>query len=109
MTGADLNYEGSISIDPKLCEAADLVPYERVDILDVNNGQRFSTYVIHGKAGEICLNGAAARLVQKGDLIIIVAFGNYEETERKNFKPRKVFVDANNAITSIHGLPEGAQ
>jgi aspartate 1-decarboxylase len=98
VTGADLNYEGSISIDPSLCEAARLLPYERVEIYDVNNGQRFNTYVIHGKEGQICLNGAAARLVQPGDLVIIVSYGDFDEAECRGFKPTKVFVDAKNRI-----------
>jgi aspartate 1-decarboxylase len=98
VTGADLNYEGSISIDPELCRAANLLPYERVDVLDVNNGQRFSTYVIHGQPGEICLNGAAARLVHRGDLVIIVSFADFEEAELAGFQPRKVFVDGQNRV-----------
>ena len=96
VTGADLNYEGSISIDPSLCDAARLLPYERVEIYDVNNGNRFNTYVIPGKKGQICLNGAAARLVHPGDLIIIVSYGDFEESECLGFKPTKVFVDAQN-------------
>jgi aspartate 1-decarboxylase len=103
VTGADLNYEGSISIDPRLCDAANLVPYERVEIYNVNNGQRFGTYVIHGEAGQICLNGAAARLVHKGDLVIIVAFGSFEDQDCIGFKPKKVFVDEKNQISSISG------
>lgn len=101
VTDADLSYEGSISIDPKLCEAARLREYERVDIYNCNNGARFSTYVIHGKSGEICLNGAAARLVLKGDIVIIAAFCEVDESEAAKHKPSLVFVDENNAIKSI--------
>ncbi len=98
VTGADLNYEGSISIDPVLLDAARLVPYERVEIYDVNNGNRFNTYVIPGQEGQICLNGAAARLVHAGDLVIIVSYADFEENECHGFKPHKVFVDAKNRI-----------
>ncbi len=79
VTDADLNYEGSISIDPVLCEQADLQPFEKVEIYNCNNGNRFSTYVIAGKPGEVCLNGAAARLVHRGDLVIIASYADYEE------------------------------
>ncbi len=96
ITEADLNYEGSISIDPALCEAANLLEYERVEIYDCNNGNRFATYVIHGKSGEICVNGAAARLVHRGDIVIITSFAEFEEAEAKAFHPVKVFVDAKN-------------
>lgn len=98
VTGADLNYEGSISIDPALCDAARLVPYEKVEIYNVHSGARFSTYVIYGKSGEICLNGAAARLVQKNDLVIIVSYAEFEESETRDFQPQKVFVDSKNQI-----------
>jgi aspartate 1-decarboxylase len=103
VTGADLNYEGSISIDPKLCDAAQLLPYERVEIYNINNGQRFSTYVIYGKENEVCLNGAAARLVHPGDLVIIVSFGEFDDHECLGFKPRKVFVNSKNQISSQEG------
>ena len=100
VTDADLHYEGSISIDEKLLEEANMVPYERVDIYDINNGERFSTYIIKGKrnSGTICLNGAAARKVAKGDLIIIATFVNVEDEEAKNWKPKCVLVDAKNKI-----------
>jgi aspartate 1-decarboxylase len=102
VTDANLNYEGSISIDPKLCEAAHLIPFERVEIYNCNNGERFATYVIHGKAGEICLNGAAARKVHKGDLVIIASFADFEQAEAFNYKPQLVMVDAQNDIKRIH-------
>ncbi|MES2856053.1 MAG: aspartate 1-decarboxylase, partial [Bdellovibrionota bacterium] len=81
VTDADLNYEGSVSIDPKLVEAAGLREFEKVEIYNCNNGQRFATYVIFGKDGEICLNGAAARLVHRGDLVIIAAYASMDEAE----------------------------
>jgi len=98
VTGADLNYEGSITIDSKLLKLADILPYEKVDIYNITNGERFSTYVIPGEpgSGEICLNGAAARKVQKGDLVIIVSYCELEEEEIKEFKPTVVLVDEKN-------------
>lgn len=102
VTDANLNYEGSISIDPALCDAAKLMPFERVEILNINNGERFQTYVIPGKAGEICLNGAAARKVQKGDLVIIVAYAEFKEKEAFEHKPTLVMVNPDNSIKQIH-------
>ena len=102
VTGADLNYEGSISIDPKLCEAAHLNPFERVEIYNCTNGERFATYVIHGKPGEICLNGAAARRVHAGDLVIIAAYADFEQSEAFAHKPQLVMVNAQNQIKRIH-------
>lgn len=101
VTDADLNYEGSISIDPSLVDAAGLREFERVEIYNCNNGQRFATYVIFGKSGEICLNGAAARLVHRGDLVIIAAYANYSESEAAEHKPRLVFVDEKNQIKQL--------
>lgn len=101
VTGADLNYEGSISIDPALCEAAHLLPFEQVHIYNCNNGERFSTYVIHGQPGEICLNGAAARRVHRGDLVIIAAYADFDQTEAFNYKPRLVMVDPDNKIKKL--------
>ncbi|OPY14412.1 MAG: Aspartate 1-decarboxylase precursor [Syntrophus sp. PtaB.Bin001] len=100
VTDADLHYEGSISIDETLMEAAGLLPYEKVSIYDVNNGERFSTYVITGErdTGVICLNGAAARKVAKGDLVIIANYVIADDTEAKGWKPVCVFVDQNNRI-----------
>jgi aspartate 1-decarboxylase len=102
VTGADLAYEGSISIDRSLCDLAGLVPFEQVDIYNCNNGERFTTYVIHGKAGEICLNGAAARKVHKGDIVIIAAYGAYAEAEVAQHKPRLVRVDGKNKPVELH-------
>ncbi len=101
VTDADLNYEGSISIDPALVDAAGLREFERVEIYNCNNGQRFATYVIFGKAGEICLNGAAARLVHRGDLVIIAAYGTVDEDKAHLHKPRLVFVDEKNQIKQL--------
>ena len=102
VTDADLNYEGSISIDRALCAAANLVEFEKVDIYNCNNGNRFSTYVIYGNEGEICLNGAAARLVHHGDLVIIAAYAEFEEAECRVHKPDLVFVDDHNRIKKLH-------
>jgi aspartate 1-decarboxylase len=104
VTDADLHYEGSISIDEKLLEEAGIVPYEQVAIYDVDNGNRFTTYAIKGKrnSGTICLNGAAARMVAKGDLIIIACYVMAQQDEIKNWKPKCVFVDAKNKIKKLH-------
>jgi aspartate 1-decarboxylase len=101
VTGADLNYVGSITIDPVLMEAADLVEYEQVAVVNVNNGARFETYVIPGVPGrgEICLNGAAARLVHTGDKVIIISYGQYDEAEMGAYRPQFVFVDEENRIS----------
>jgi len=101
VTGADLDYEGSISIDPKLIKAAGLFLNERVDIYNCNNGARFSTYVIEGNGGEICLNGAAARHVQRGDLVIIAAYCSMPAEDAPKHKPTVVFVDAKNRKKEI--------
>ena len=100
VTGADLNYVGSITIDPVLMEAADLMEFEQVQVVDINNGARFETYVIAGTpgAGEICLNGAAARLVQPGDRVIVMSYAQFDEAELEGFHPLFVFVDDENRI-----------
>ncbi|WP_374362197.1 aspartate 1-decarboxylase [Cloacibacterium sp.] len=97
VTASDLNYIGSITIDEELIEAAGLVVGERVYIVNVNNGERFDTYVIKGKrkSGEICLNGPAARKVQKGDVIIIISYAQMSVEEAKTFQPKIVFPDEN--------------
>jgi aspartate 1-decarboxylase len=102
VTDANINYEGSITIDKKLMEAADIIPYEQVHVLNINNGARFTTYAIEGEAGsgEICLNGAAARLAVKGDLVIILTYFQLEEDELQNYKPKIVHVDEKNAIVT---------
>jgi aspartate 1-decarboxylase len=93
VTGADLNYIGSITIDENLMEAANLMEGEKVQIVNINNGERFETYTIKGarNSGEITLNGPAARRVQKGDVIIVIAYGILEIEEAKSFKPALVF------------------
>lgn len=101
VTDADLNYEGSVSIDPALVDAARLCPYERVEIYNVNNGERFATYVILGKPGEICLNGAAARKVHKGDIVIIASYADYDDAECVGHKPHCVYVDSLNKIRAM--------
>jgi aspartate 1-decarboxylase len=100
VTEANLNYKGSITVDPILMEAADMLPDEKVLIVNNNNGQRFETYIIKGEygSGTICLNGAAARLVQCGDKVIIISFGIYNDSELKDFKAKVVLVDEKNRI-----------
>jgi aspartate 1-decarboxylase len=99
VTDADLNYEGSISIDPKLIKAANMLVHEKVDIYNCNNGARFSTYIIEGKEGEICLNGAAARHVQRGDVVIIVSYCSMSIAEAKQHSPKNILVDSKNRAT----------
>ncbi len=99
VTETNINYEGSITIDKKLMEGADILPYEQVHGLNINNGARFTTYAIEGEKGEICVNGAAARLVTKGDIILILSYCHVDDDEARNFIPKLVYVDANNAIT----------
>lgn len=98
VTKADLDYEGSISISPDLIKAAGFLINERVDIYNCNNGARFSTYVIKGKKGEICLNGAAARHVQRGDLVIICSYCGVNMEEARKHEPTVVFVDEKNCV-----------
>lgn len=102
VTGADLNYEGSISIDPRLCDMAGLRPFEQVDIYNCNNGERFTTYVIYGEPQQICLNGAAARKVHAGDIVIICAYASYTEAEAAAHKPKLVRVDSKNKPIELH-------
>lgn len=101
VTGSDLHYEGSIAIDKKLCKAAGFHAFERVDIYNCATGARFSTYVILGKPGEISLNGAAARLVQKGDKIIIAAYATIDESKVGKHRPVAVYMTEKNKIQSI--------
>jgi len=103
VTEVNINYEGSITIDKKLMEEADILPNEQVQVVNINNGARFTTYAIEGEreSGEICLNGAAARLGAKGDPIIILSYCHVEDDEAGNFAPKLVYVDAQNAITKI--------
>ena len=101
VTNADLTYEGSISIDKTLIKKAKLFVNQKVDILNCDNGARFSTYVIEGKKGEICLNGAAARHVQKGDTVIIVAYASVELEKASAHQPTVVFVNKKNEFKEI--------
>lgn len=103
VTQAELGYVGSITVDEALMEAAGIMEYEKVAIVNVNNGQRFETYTIKGErdSGIMCLNGAAARCVQKNDKIIIMAYGQFDIKEAEEYKPYVVFVDDNNTISKI--------
>jgi aspartate 1-decarboxylase len=101
VTDADLNYEGSVSIDTALIKKAKMFLNQKVDIVNCNNGARFSTYVIAGKKGEICLNGAAARLVHKGDKVIIIAYGSVDLKDAEKHEPTVVFVDDKNKFKEI--------
>jgi aspartate 1-decarboxylase len=102
VTAADLHYEGSIAICPALVAAAGLRAHESVDVYNVNTGARFTTYVIPGVAGQICVNGAAARLAQPGDLIIVVAYALMTEAEADRHQPTVVLVDAANRPSAVH-------
>lgn len=102
VSDANLNYVGSITIEKTLAQSAKLLPGMKVEILNINNGERFSTYVIYGnKQGEICLNGAAARKVAIGDYVIIIAYASYEQHELRDYAPTIVHVDHHNSISSI--------
>jgi len=103
VTQCDLNYEGSCGIDEDLLDAADICEFEKIELYNVNNGERFSTYAIRGKrgTGEISLNGAAARLAQLGDLLIIYTYSPMNEEEVSSYKPKVVFVDEKNRITGL--------
>jgi aspartate 1-decarboxylase len=114
VTGAFLDYEGSIALDPDLYEAAGLLPYEQVHVLDVDNGNRFVTYVIEGErgSGEVAVNGAAARLVQVGDTVIILAYAEMKEDRARSLRPKVVLVDGSNrpvtASGDARGIPAGS-
>lgn len=103
VTGAELHYEGSLSLDLSLMESANLIPFEKIEVYNVNNGARFSTYVIPAPrySGEVRLNGAAARLGATGDIIIIASYALYQEEELKDYKPLLVYVDENNQVKEI--------
>lgn len=108
VTQAELYYEGSLTVDSELLEAADIFPYERVQVCNVNNGERFETYTIPGKRGSgiICLNGAAARLGSVGDELIIITYGTFSNEELSNYKPNVVFLDKKNRIIDIKNEAE---
>lgn len=103
VTEANLHYEGSITLDPDLMEAAGILPYEQVHVLDITNGARLETYAIRGErgSGEVCINGAAAHLVKEGDLVIILTYRWMEEEEARRAAPRHVYVDASNRIVRV--------
>ncbi len=107
ITQANLNYIGSITIDVDLLEAADIYPYEKVQVVNINNGARLETYAIAGARGSgvICLNGAAARLNAEGDLVIIISYGQFDEMEIRSLVPHVVFVDETNRITEKKDVP----
>lgn len=110
ITQADLNYVGSLTLDPDLMEAANMREYEKVGVLNVNNGQRFETYLIKGErgSGTLCLNGACARLGQVGDLVIVITYAEMTPEEADEHAPVAVFVDAQNRVTSVeHGVRPG--
>ena len=108
VTSSDLNYVGSITMDPELLEAGDIREHEQVHVLDIDNGARFETYTIAGArgSGEITINGAAARLVHPGDKVIVVSYAEYEEAELDTYEPRVVHVDADNRIVRVDDLVE---
>ena len=104
VTDCDLHYVGSITVDPELLEAADILEYEQVHVVDVDNGARFETYTIPGErgSGDMRVNGAAARLVHRGDTIIVISYGQYDKADLEHYEPRVVHVEANtNRIITI--------
>jgi aspartate 1-decarboxylase len=108
ITDSDLNYVGSITMDPDLLEAADILEHELVHVLDVNNGARFETYTIVGErgSGEVKVNGAAARLVHTGDTVIVVSYAQYDEAELADYEARVVHVDGANRIVDVNATVE---
>jgi aspartate 1-decarboxylase len=108
VTDCDLHYAGSITVDPVLLEAADILPHEQVAVLDIDNGARFETYTIEGArgGGEIKLNGAAARLVAPGDTVIVISYAVYDEAELERHAPVVVHVDADNRILAVDHDPQ---
>lgn len=111
VTGVDINYIGSITVDTVLLEAADILPYEKVQVVDVTNGNRFETYAIAGEpgSGAIQLNGAAAHLVNVGDLVIIMSYAQVEEPVPAGWQPRVVLVSEHNTIADVRPLPPGGE
>jgi aspartate 1-decarboxylase len=106
VTETNIDYEGSITIDKRLMEAADILPYEQVQVVNINNGARLITYAIEGKSGEICLNGAAARLAARGDVIIILAYAYIDDEEARHFTPQLVYVNTQNEIIETKRMVE---
>jgi aspartate 1-decarboxylase len=103
VTGADINYEGSITLDPLLMDTADILPYEQVHVLDINNGNRLTTYAIKGRpgSGDVIINGAAARLVSEGDIVIILTYMDVPEDAAHRHAPVLVYVDGDNRISRV--------
>ena len=103
VTGANVDYEGSITLDPELMDAADILPFEQVHVLDITNGARLQTYAIEGGrgSGEVVINGAAARMVGEGDLVIVLAYHAVSEEEARSVRPRLVYVDGANRIVGV--------
>jgi aspartate 1-decarboxylase len=108
VVGADLNYVGSITLDPRLMELADICEHEQVHVLDIDNGARFETYAIKGGPGDVILNGAAARLVHTGDRVIVITYAQYDELELEGYEPLVVHVDGDNRPV-VHSLRDVAQ
>ena len=104
VTETKLDYEGSITIDEELLKKVDILPGERVEVFNLNNGARFSTYAIKGGKGEVCINGAAARLAQVGDRIIIISYAITDEEEAESLKPKMILLDENNRILKEGGI-----
>jgi aspartate 1-decarboxylase len=105
ITSADIDYEGSISLDRALCRAAGLLEFEQVDVYDITNGARFTTYVIYGEPGQVQINGAAARLVRPGDRVIVAAYAELAAEEVLGHTARVVLLGDNNAVLSVHAKP----
>jgi len=103
VTGANIDYEGSITLDPALMDAADILPFEQVHVLDITNGARLQTYAIEGRrgAGEVVINGAAARMIGEGDLVIVLAYHTVSEEDARSLRPRLVYVDGANRIMRV--------
>lgn len=107
ITEADVDYVGSVTVDADLLDAAGLVAGQKVDVVDVTNGARLTTYTIPGErgAGALCMNGAAAHLIHPGDIVILMAYGRMSVADAREYTPRVVFVDANNQVVDVHGEP----
>jgi len=103
VTGANIDYEGSITLDPVLMDAADIIPFEQVHVLDITNGARLQTYAIEGRrgGGEVVINGAAARMIGEGDLVIVLAYHSVSEEDARSLRPRLVYVDRANRIMRV--------
>ena len=108
VTHSELHYEGSCAIDDDLLDAADIREYQQIDIYNITNGERFTTYAIQGKRGEISVNGAAARLAAKGDIVIIITYSQVEDEAAPDFVPKAVYVDARNQVTHVKELAGAA-